>query len=212
MKEGDMIELRYIGRIKDSGEIFDLTEEDKAKEEGIYDSNINYKPINIIIGEGEVIEGLEDKLKEMEPEEENEFQISSDKAFGERDSDKIKTISTKKFRDNDVKPRRGSIVEVNGERGRILYRGSGRVKIDFNHPLSGKDLDYWVKVEKLIKGEEKARKIIENRLPGETNLEVEEGKAEIELPEEEDIGQEIKDKVSSLLKNYVEGVEEVEFS
>lgn len=207
-----MIELRYVGRIKESGEIFDLTEEDVAKEENVFNSRIDYGPVYILLGEGEVIEGLEEVLINMEPGGEKEVGIPSDKAFGERDSGNIKTFSARKFRNNDVKPNPGSIVEINGKRGRIIYSGSGRVKVDFNNPLSGKDLKYWLKVEKFIKGEEKARKIVQKRLSDEAEIELNEGRCEIDLPDEVDIEDDIKEEVIEDLKNYVKGIETVEIS
>ena len=206
-----MVELRYVGRIKESDEIFDLTEEEVAKEEGVYNSRMNYGPVYVLLGEGEVIEGLEEALKDMEAGEERELSIDSSKAFGKRESDKIKTMSAKKFRENDVKPTQGSIVEVNGERGRIIYSGSGRVKVDFNSVLAGKDLKYWVKVDKVVEGEEKAEKIIKKDLSPNAEIELEEGIAKIKMDDEE-LDEETKEKVSDKLKNYVEGVESVEIS
>ena len=63
MKEGDFVRIDYVGRIKGSGEIFDLTKEDVARKNGIYNPNMNYKPVPIIIGARMVIKGLEDALK-----------------------------------------------------------------------------------------------------------------------------------------------------
>ncbi|MCX6821372.1 MAG: hypothetical protein NTW30_01200 [Candidatus Aenigmarchaeota archaeon] len=35
MKDGDFIQIDYVGKIVESGEIFDLTKEDLAKEKGL---------------------------------------------------------------------------------------------------------------------------------------------------------------------------------
>ena len=44
----------------------------------------------------------------------------------------------------------GLVVELNGRQARIQSVSGGRVRIDFNHPLAGKDLDYELKIEREI--------------------------------------------------------------
>jgi len=43
MKVGDFVEVDYVGRMKDSGQVFDLTKEDVAKKEDVY----NRRQLNI---------------------------------------------------------------------------------------------------------------------------------------------------------------------
>ena len=42
MKKGDFIKIDYVGRVSLTGEIFDLTIEDIAKKEGIFDEKRKY--------------------------------------------------------------------------------------------------------------------------------------------------------------------------
>ncbi|MCS7123542.1 MAG: FKBP-type peptidyl-prolyl cis-trans isomerase, partial [Candidatus Aenigmarchaeota archaeon] len=65
MNTGDFVYIDYVGRIKDTGEIFDLTKEDLAKKEGIYKPEIKYKPIPIIVDAKFILSGLNKALKEM---------------------------------------------------------------------------------------------------------------------------------------------------
>ena len=155
--------IDYVG--KQDGDIFDLSNEERARNEGLYNEDMEYGPVPVLIGEGYVIEGLEEALEDMEVSEEKTLEIPSEKAYGKRDSDNIETYPEKEFKKQDVSVRPGDRVMVGNRQGRVLSRSSGRVRIDFNHPLSGKDLEYEVEViEKVEDDEEKARKIFEYRL------------------------------------------------
>ena len=48
MNNGDFVRIDYVGRLE-TGEIFDLTKEDLAKKEKVYNKNIKYKK-NMKIG------------------------------------------------------------------------------------------------------------------------------------------------------------------
>jgi FKBP-type peptidyl-prolyl cis-trans isomerase SlyD len=146
VEDGDVITIDYIGRELSTGEIFDLTSEDVAAEEGHDVENMDLGPMDVLIGAGHVIPGLEDALKEMENGDERDIEIASDDAFGERSSDNVETIAKREFDTYDVQPRRGLVVEIDGRRGKILSTSSGRVRVDFNHPLAGKDLKYEIEI------------------------------------------------------------------
>ena len=163
MEKGEMIKVDYIG--KENGEVFDLTVKEKAQEEGLDTESMNFEPINILLGENFVIEGLEEALMDMEVGEEAEIEIPAEKAYGKRDSENMETFPEKAFEEQGVQVRPGEQLMIGGQRGRVISKGSGRVKIDFNHPLAGKDLEYWVKiVEKVEEDEEIAEGILSNRL------------------------------------------------
>jgi FKBP-type peptidyl-prolyl cis-trans isomerase 2 len=180
MEEGDLILIDYVGKTQD-GEIFDLSNEERAKEEGVHRQEMDYKPVPVLIGSGYVIEGLEEALKDMGVgDREEELEISSEKAYGSRSSDEIQTYPEKEFKKQDVNVRVGDTIMVGNRQGKILSKGSGRVRVDFNHPLSGKDLNYEVEVlEKIEDDEEKARKIFEYRL-GHGDIEFEDDKVVID--------------------------------
>jgi FKBP-type peptidyl-prolyl cis-trans isomerase SlyD len=164
MEDGELVKIDYVGKTPD-GEIFDLSNEERAKEEGVYNERMNYSPVPVLIGAGYVIEGLEEAVKDMEVGEEREIEVESEKAYGSRDSDNIQTYPEKEFKKQDVNVRPGDRVMVGDRQGRILSKGSGRVRVDFNHPLSGKDLEYEVEVLEKVEGdEEKAREIFRYRL------------------------------------------------
>lgn len=71
-KEGDFVLIEYTGRIKETGNLIDTTNEELAKKANIYDNNKVYGPTLIVIGRGWVIKGLEEALKDMDVGEERE--------------------------------------------------------------------------------------------------------------------------------------------
>ncbi|MCS7093781.1 MAG: FKBP-type peptidyl-prolyl cis-trans isomerase [Candidatus Aenigmarchaeota archaeon] len=150
MQKGDFVYIRYVGRIKESGEIFDLTDEEVAKKEGIYNPEVRYGDIPIIIGANFIIPGLEEEIEKMNVGEKKTVEIQPAKAFGERRDELIKTFPEIEFRKQNIEPRVGEYITVNGISGRIISVNGGRVKVDFNHPLAGKTLVYEVEVTKLI--------------------------------------------------------------
>jgi len=163
MEKGEMVKLEYIG--KENGEIFDLTVEEKAEEEGLDTESMNFEPISVLLGENFVISGLEEALMDMELGEEKEIDIPAEKAYGERDSDRTETFPEKAFEEQGVQVRPGEQIMIGGQRGRVISKGSSRVKVDLNHPLAGKDLEYWVKIVEKVEDDEKiAQGILENRL------------------------------------------------
>ncbi|MEM5824563.1 MAG: FKBP-type peptidyl-prolyl cis-trans isomerase, partial [Candidatus Aenigmatarchaeota archaeon] len=136
MKKGDVVYIDYVGRIKDTNEIFDLTIEEIAKKEGIYNPNYTYKPIPIVVGFGFVIKGLDEEIEKMNEGEEKIVEIPPEKAFGKRDENLVKTFNLSDFKKQDVELKVGEFVNINGILGKVLSISGGRVVIDFNHPLA----------------------------------------------------------------------------
>jgi len=178
MEKGDLVLIDYVGF--HDGEIFDLSNEERAKDEGFYNENMEFGPVPVLIGEGYVIEGLEEALEDMEVGESKELEIPSEKAYGKREMDNIETYPEKEFKNQDVNVRPGDRIMVGNRQGKVLARSSGRVRVDFNHPLSGKDLQYEVEIlEKIGDEEEKACKIFDYRL-GHGDISFEDGKVVID--------------------------------
>lgn len=171
MEKGDLVLVDYVG--KANGEIFDLSNEEKAKEEEINTERMDFEPIPVLVGEEYVIPGFEDAIKDMDVGDEKEFTVSPEEGYGDRESENIETYPEKEFQRQDVSVSVGDTLMVGQRQGRVISKGSGRVRIDFNHPLAGKELEYWVEiVEKVSDDEEKARKIFDYRMGhGETEFE-----------------------------------------
>ncbi|AHL22143.1 FKBP-type peptidyl-prolyl cis-trans isomerase [Thermococcus nautili] len=171
VEKGDVIKLRYTGKIKETGEIFDTTDEEIAKQAGIYKENGVYGPVPIAVGAGHVLQGLDEALEGLEVGKKYEIEIPPEKGFGKRDRKLIKTFTLGQFRRQGIIPFPGMPVEIETEggrklKGRVLTVSGGRVRVDFNHPYAGKHLIYEVEiVEKVEDPIEKVKGMIELRLP-----------------------------------------------
>ncbi len=173
MNEGEMVLIDYVGKAE--GEVFDTTVKEEAEKAGIQREDADFKPVPVLLGEGYVIEGLEEALLDMDVGDEEEVTVPPEKAYGDRDSDKVETYPEREFRKQDVQVNVGEEIMIGRKRGRVVSKGSGRVRVDFNHPLSGKELDYWVKiVDQVEDSEEIARKIYDYRV-GHGEIEIEDG-------------------------------------
>ncbi|RLF18705.1 MAG: peptidylprolyl isomerase [Thermoprotei archaeon] len=189
IQKGDYVLIDYVARVKETGEIIDLTREDVAKETKFYREDGIYEPQLIIVGEGWVLEGLDEALTQMEVGEEKTIEIPPSKAFGERDPSKVRVIPAKELTKRGVTPRLGARVEVDGRLGVVRSIGGGRVTIDFNHPLAGHSIIYEVKVVSKVEGDE--AKILEllhrrmRRIPKDKfKVRIEGDEVFIEVPEE----------------------------
>jgi len=84
----------------------------------------------------------------------------------------------------------GMRISAEGGEGKILTVNGGRVKVDFNHPLAGKDLIYEVEVTEIIEEpEEKIKSMIELHYSNpnvdldKTEISIEDGIVNIQLDE-----------------------------
>lgn len=148
--EGDVIELNYTAKEKDSGQVFDTTMKEEAEKAGIYSEKAKYKPLIIVLGEYELLPGLEKAVKEMSVGEHKEIELNAENGFGERKAELIRIVSLAEFKKQKIQPFPGLILELNNVQGRVQTVSGGRVRVDFNHPLAGKTVKYSVKVEKQL--------------------------------------------------------------
>ncbi|MCQ8893870.1 MAG: peptidylprolyl isomerase [Methanolinea sp.] len=146
IKMGDFIRLSYTGRVE--GSVFDTTDEQVAKEAGIYNPEAVYGPVTIRVGSHHVILGLEEALVGKEVGEEGEVEVPPAKAFGAHEPGRVEAFNKNTFRE---KPKKGMILKIpeKGE-GKVVDLIGNRVLIDFNHPLAGKTLSYRFSVEECV--------------------------------------------------------------
>lgn len=150
VKEGDFVSIDYIGILEDGQEIFDLTDKKVAKEKKIYQEGRDYSPATIIVGAGHLVKGLEKKLVGLRLGETKEVLIEPNEAFGRRDGQLMKLVPLKIFIKQQIRPYPGMQVNLQGILGRVQSVESGRVLVDFNHPLAGKKLKYIVTIRDIL--------------------------------------------------------------
>lgn len=216
MENGTFVQIEYIGKIKESGEIFDLTYENIAKEKKIYNPKVNYGPITIILGNKQILASLDSKIKEMKSGEKKTVVLEPKEAFGERSPDFVKIIPLSNFTKQNMNPQPGQFITLaNDLQGRVVSVSSGRVKIDFNHPLAGKALEYEVVLNKIVeKPEEKVSAVFtyySNAGAKSVSIDSTKEIVKIELPAGFDLPQNGKKKISDEIITHIPGIKEVSF-
>lgn len=186
----DFIELNYTGRLAD-GTIYDTTEEKVAKENGFFNDKAKFGPVIICLGEKQILPGLDDKLVGTEINVVHKISLSPEEAFGKRDVKRIKIVPISNFKDQKVYPQPGLQVNIDGEVGVVTRVSGGRVMVNFNHPLAGKDVIYEVKILRKITDKKEQLEsyltailgIPEGKLKIELNGEMAEAKMPFDLPQ-----------------------------
>lgn len=161
--KGDFLLIEYTIRVKETGTIIDTTDIELAKKENIYDSNKLYGPLLLVLGKNWINPFVEEEIAKMSENEEKEIEVSPNKAFGERDPNKVKVFSLRDLQRRGYELNVGDTIDVGGIRGIVKQISGGRVVIDFNHPLAGKTLVYKVKVIRKIEDFEERIKTLSSR-------------------------------------------------
>jgi len=142
LKKGDFITLSYTGKLKESNQVFDTTDEKAAKDAGVYNEKSKYKPVTVCIGEGDVLKGLDEDLVGKEVSHSYIVEVPPEKGFGKKDTRLMKIVNTNIFIKNQINPFPGLQVNIDNMIGVIKSVSPGRTVVDFNHPLAGKILVY----------------------------------------------------------------------
>ena len=162
IKEGDFVRLNFTGKIKETDEVFDTTSEDIAEEAGILVENKIYGPIPIIVGGNHLLKAIDEAIIGTEAGEAIHVSVTPENGFGQRNSNLIQLIPMKEFKKQGMTPVRGMKITADAGTGKIISVNGGRVKVDFNHELAGKNLEYDVSVVEVIEeDEEKIKSMIE---------------------------------------------------
>jgi len=211
IKTGDFIEMEYVGRVKNNNKIFDLTDEKLAKKEGIFNDKLEYGPIIICVGEGQLLRGLDDEIVGKEIGKKYSIELESEIAFGRKNAKLIKLISLSSFKKQKINPYPGLQVNINGMIGLVRTVSGGRVMVDFNHPLAGRDVIYEVKINKKITDtKEKLDSLIKTDLmQKEFKSNIKDKKAKIEISMK--FPDEFKNKFKERVKRLLTEIKDIEF-
>jgi peptidylprolyl isomerase len=196
VNRGDFIVVELTGLAEETGEVFDTTSEEAAKEQGIFNEQRTYGPRLVVVGEGWVLKGLDTRLKGLKAGEEQKIEIPAAEAFGERDADNVQMIPFRVLRSKGVNPALGAELEIDGRSAVVRSIGAGRVQVDYNPRLAGRKIVYTVKVTELIEDEKaKFRALIKRRFPGvdagKFGLKKTKKRLHVELPEEVFFGENV---------------------
>lgn len=146
LTKGMFIELDYTG--KSNGKVFDTTVESVAKEHGL-NPKATYQPSIICLGEGHLLPGLDTFL---EGKEQGRYivKLAPEDGFGKKDAKLLKLIPRQKFKEAKIEPFIGLDLNIDGSYGIVRSISGGRITVDFNHPLAGRELEYELDVKRVV--------------------------------------------------------------
>ncbi|MCH7662477.1 MAG: peptidylprolyl isomerase [Chloroflexi bacterium] len=119
----------------------------------VLDSSEEHGPIEFLLGYQNIIPGLEKAVAGMAVGESKDVVVAAKDGYGESDSSEIKDVSKDEFPD-EIPLKVGVDLEMKDDEGHLVHGtilevGEESIKMDFNHPLAGKELHFAVKVVEL---------------------------------------------------------------
>jgi FKBP-type peptidyl-prolyl cis-trans isomerase 2 len=145
IKKGDFVKLNYTGATKD-GTTFDTSIKKVAKDQKIYSEKQKYQPVKICVGEHQILEGIDQNLIGKQIGDQFTIDIPTELGFGKRDVKKVQLVPLSTFNEHKIKPFKGLQVDFDGQIGVVQRISGGRVMVNFNHALAGKDLVYEIEL------------------------------------------------------------------
>ncbi|MDE1761843.1 MAG: peptidylprolyl isomerase [Candidatus Micrarchaeota archaeon] len=181
-KDGDFVKIEYTAWRAADQQIVYTTDENKAKESGVYYENTRYGPQLVVVGKSNVIKGLYDAIKGMNVSDLKKVELEPKDAFGDRDNNLVRVMSLADFKKRDMVPYPGMQLDLDGVVATVRSVTSGRVLVDANHPLAGEKLIYEVKVvSKVEKPADQVKELAESYSLKPKSIKVENGKVEVEI-------------------------------
>jgi len=133
---GDTISVEYKGTLQDGTE---------------FDSSEGKQPLEFVAGTGQMIQGFDATVIGMALDEEKTVTIPPEKAYGQYDNTKLVELPKSQFADPDKMVVGLPVHASNGVNGVVTEIKDDSIVVDFNHPLAGKTLTFWIKVVKIVK-------------------------------------------------------------
>jgi peptidylprolyl isomerase len=158
VNNGDTVILNYVGKITESGEVFDDTSKRK-------------QPMSVVAGDQSIIPGFSDAIIGMSAGDTKHIDIPAEKGYGKYNPEAVVELPKETFPDK---------VQENLKIGMVLPLilknnpeqpfpattkeiGEATYTFDLNHPLAGKDIEFEIEVISVTKAkkekkEKKAKK------------------------------------------------------
>ncbi|AJE02253.1 FKBP-type peptidyl-prolyl cis-trans isomerase [Geobacter pickeringii] len=149
-KKGDKVTIDFTGTLED-GTVFDSTlEHDECETDDCCEDDEcgcgETGPMELVIGEGEFFEQIEEALVGMAPGDKKTITIPAVDAFGDYDEEKVFSVAREQVPE-DIEPHVGQELELTGEDDEtmvvtVVAVNDEFITLDANHPLAGEDVTY----------------------------------------------------------------------
>lgn len=147
MQKKDFVEIEFTGKVK-GGEVFDSNIKEDLKQANL---DFESKPLVFCLGEGMFLKSIDDFLiGKPESPATYELDLKPEDAFGKRVPSLVQMIPLKVFIQHKANPVPGAMFNFDGRIGKTLTVSGGRVMVDFNSPLAGKDVHYKINLKRKV--------------------------------------------------------------
>ena len=170
-RTGELVRLEYDlwAEVADRRELIDTTHEEVAQAAGVKaPPGRPWGPRPHELGGDAFPAGIEKALLGLPVGEEAERQFAPGEAFGERDPNLIQLYTMHEIerlpemRREDAHLDLGTILTIDGRRGRVVTLTAARVRVDFNPPFAGRKVHAKLRIaERITDAAEKARALVE---------------------------------------------------
>ncbi|MFP4473650.1 MAG: peptidylprolyl isomerase [Candidatus Omnitrophota bacterium] len=116
----------------------------------VVDTSEGKEPLSYVQGEGQIIPGLEKALEGLAEGDTKQVSVAAEEGYGPVNEELMQEVSKDFFpEDMEVKP--GMMVPIKTKDGKtfpatVAQIKDETVKLNFNHPLAGKDLNFDVTI------------------------------------------------------------------
>ena len=141
VSENMVASVHYTGTLPENGEVFDSSE--------------GRDPLTFLVGHKQMIPGFEEEIMGAKVGERVEFELTSDRAYGDRDNNAVMDIPREQFKQLEEQ----ATLEVGMQLVAQLPHGPSPFRItsltdamvtaDFNHALAGQSLKFSVEIVEL---------------------------------------------------------------
>ncbi|MCV6589464.1 MAG: peptidylprolyl isomerase [Marinobacterium sp.] len=120
----------------------------------LVDSNFDGEPATFTVGDGNLLEGFEKALFGLFEGSEQSIRILPENGFGAHNPSNIQVIPRKSFGGMETELEEGLMISFADPQGGelpgvVASFDDAKVRVDFNHPLAGKVLQFEVKILKV---------------------------------------------------------------
>ncbi len=142
VKNGDVVRIHYTGKLDDGTE---------------FGSSAGQDPLELRVGAGQIIPGLDRQIEGMTVGEKETVTIPVEEGYGERDERQIEVVPRSSIPDT-IELQVGGVLQAQTADGRAIQLtvtdfDDTQVTVDANHPLAGQQLTFDVEVVEIVASE-----------------------------------------------------------
>jgi FKBP-type peptidyl-prolyl cis-trans isomerase 2 len=138
-KQGDTVKVHYTGKLNDGT---------------VFGSSVDREPLQLTIGNGQVIPDVEQAVVGMNPGESKTVKVLPEQAYGLYQEEMVVEVDRNQL-PSDLELEFGKQLQVRQQDGQkavvtVVDVSESSVKLDANHPLAGEELTFDLQLVEII--------------------------------------------------------------